>query len=580
MSTFTSEVRPQVLSMMDVFKDNNFRIPFYQRDYSWGNDEVGDFWDDLMDVFNNNQNNHFFGQLVTFEHADVQDLIDGQQRVTTSTIFMSAVFNIASDIIKNNKLSDDPLIDLKLLQRSIQKSIRQNSQTPALVLQAQSKSSNLLQNYLIGLFSNQIEITDEYKNIEPIKNINNAYNQLYQYVQTLIKSEKTINGRINALNQIFNSFCDKFYVSMITAPNRQDAFIIFETLNSRGKDLAPSDIIKTHLMSLSSSQSDEQSEDEEKFQNKWNFVSNRLSKNSNSLTKFIRSYWSASHKLVMSRQLYRSISNYITTKNEAESFLDDLKELVDLYNVLNSPRQTKNNLNYLEDSYLTDMISILRSMQVKLYYPIMLAMYRRGYNPSDMRKVIRKVLCIFVRHRMICNDGTNKLETGFSNVAQDIWNQNTVDVNDIIGELNQHLLKSSSETKANFNVLQKEGGSAGAKRWSLTYLLFKLYQVDQHSDFESNSMYDPDINLDGYKLIRIGNDEVADEYQNYIGNWTLIEPQLSNIKKIGLIDALKRSDLNNNKYLAQYIKNHGNQWTVDDIQSRQQEFSELATMIW
>ena len=79
------------IESMNTFLNNTYYIPNYQREYSWEENELVDFWDDLNATRRNGENQeHFFGQIVV--HNDDSNrkkyIIDGQQRTITSTIFM------------------------------------------------------------------------------------------------------------------------------------------------------------------------------------------------------------------------------------------------------------------------------------------------------------------------------------------------------------------------------------------------------------------------------------------------------------------------------------------------------------
>jgi uncharacterized protein with ParB-like and HNH nuclease domain len=85
-----------------LFANNKFRIPEFQRNYSWGEDQIEDFWNDLMDDSDSN----FIGSFVlNYENLKIEkeenphfgyiDIIDGQQRVITISLFLAVIRNIA-----------------------------------------------------------------------------------------------------------------------------------------------------------------------------------------------------------------------------------------------------------------------------------------------------------------------------------------------------------------------------------------------------------------------------------------------------------------------------------------------------
>lgn len=83
-------------------EDADFLIPDYQRPYAWGEDECSTLWDDLFAfAFPNNasdrfdkRNDYFLGPIVTFKNDDgQQEIIDGQQRLTTIMLLLRALYD-------------------------------------------------------------------------------------------------------------------------------------------------------------------------------------------------------------------------------------------------------------------------------------------------------------------------------------------------------------------------------------------------------------------------------------------------------------------------------------------------------
>ena len=69
-----------------------YRVPRFQRDYSWGEDEWDDLWQDILGtVPTDGEPAHYMGYLVLQTTDDKQfDIIDGQQRLTTLSILVLA----------------------------------------------------------------------------------------------------------------------------------------------------------------------------------------------------------------------------------------------------------------------------------------------------------------------------------------------------------------------------------------------------------------------------------------------------------------------------------------------------------
>lgn len=570
--------QPAGLTMGMLFQQNVFSVPVYQRNYSWKQNEVLDFWRDLEDLIEERRNNHFFGQVVTFNHDDTQDLIDGQQRMTTSTIFLAVIRDTAQKMLTDeaDRLTQDSRDKLRDIMRDInQRLIRgENGEQATLKLQASSESDRELQDYFYKrTHSQSVDYLDNGQKTEPMKNMDAAYLEFQRGIENSLSQKKTLGERINLLDRTLRTFIEKFYVVMISAPTQRDAFIIFETLNSRGADLKPSDIIKNHIMFLLE-------DDLENTNLLWAKVSDQLNADSDRITSYIRSYWTATRRLVTEGALYRSLSQELNSKSEGKAFLDDLVELVHAYDVLENPWSPVANRDLFKNRMLHAEIDILDKMSVKLYYPIFLSMRKQRFDEQQIAQVLHQVISIFVRHRTILNNGTNTLESGFATTANKIYRGELTSVNDINTDLKRPaMLHSDADVLAAFSVLSKEGGQRGQKKWALTYLLSELAYADKEEDY-----YEDVFREDKYELVRIAElndmtDDVDTDHESRIGNWTLIEKayKFDERDADGKYQALHGSSFPGNDVLAEQVKQG---WDNDAVEARQNTMSDNVVVIW
>ena len=96
-------------TVKQLFQDKkaDFLIPDYQRPYAWGISECRTLWEDLfsfafpsddIDSFNENEE-YFLGSIVTFKNdRQQQEIIDGQQRITTLMLLLRAFYNKFRDM--------------------------------------------------------------------------------------------------------------------------------------------------------------------------------------------------------------------------------------------------------------------------------------------------------------------------------------------------------------------------------------------------------------------------------------------------------------------------------------------------
>ena len=90
-----------------------FRIPIYQRRYSWTTTQCERLFNDIMKVGRKQGTNHFFGSIVainppgkTYDAVKYLEIIDGQQRLTTVTLLLYVLSEIVStrtNVTRTNK---------------------------------------------------------------------------------------------------------------------------------------------------------------------------------------------------------------------------------------------------------------------------------------------------------------------------------------------------------------------------------------------------------------------------------------------------------------------------------------------
>ena len=233
--------KPINQTISEIFScDGIYKIPNYQRQYSWTNDQLDALWDDLYEAYQNKSegnNCYFLGSIVIVNNGKgFYELIDGQQRITTLMILMNVLIKDFPEINKNN---DEIFVaDKEKIQNCIMFQGRRNR----LQLQTDPKYDSLFNDIIINCdtFADLEEPTKrELKYDDPqYKYINSAvffYNKL---------SELEADDLDNFINYIFYST----NIIKIECTNQSFAIKLFQVLNDRGLDLSPADIVKSYII--------------------------------------------------------------------------------------------------------------------------------------------------------------------------------------------------------------------------------------------------------------------------------------------------------------------------------------------
>jgi uncharacterized protein with ParB-like and HNH nuclease domain len=224
METFKAEENSIYKLFIGNSKKTIFRIPSYQRPYSWGKDQIEQFCEDIKDSFEN-KTPFLIGSIILVEdknNKNSYDVVDGQQRLTTISIFLSVLKNFVKEETKKE------LEEIFLLGEET-KVIRVATAT-----KTYADFKEVLTNW------NYEKITEKLK----IDKKNNFYlnsKYIYDLLETYKKNEIDFD-------ELFEFFKEDIQIIKVHTLNKEIAFKLFEVLNSRGLPLKNSDLIKNHLI--------------------------------------------------------------------------------------------------------------------------------------------------------------------------------------------------------------------------------------------------------------------------------------------------------------------------------------------
>lgn len=220
-----------------IFSDDYvFTIPGYQRPYSWTTEHANALLDDLLGFIGADQSPidkmspYFLGSVVLIKD-DINpsaEVVDGQQRLTTLTLLLAGIRSLAdADTAKE--------ITPLLYERG--SSIRGTQDRFRLTLR--ERDAAFFQDYVQREdgFASLLQLTDELPDSQ-----NNIRSNALLYSKRLKEIPAALRIR---LAQFIVTRC---YLVTVATPDLDSAYRIFSVLNSRGLDLAPTDILKAEII--------------------------------------------------------------------------------------------------------------------------------------------------------------------------------------------------------------------------------------------------------------------------------------------------------------------------------------------
>lgn len=210
-----------------------FIVPIFQRNYSWQKNQYEQLWFDILRAskFKEKQN-HFIGSIVYIDMGTPAGrpqqllLIDGQQRLTTISILLCAIkdyvqkFNLETKLINLAKIKNQFLYNSDEIDEDKYK----------LLLNVQDKET------YIKLIDNTIFTVNK-----PATNIIKCYEFFYERIEDFIKE-------YGQIDEIYAGIFKLSLVSISLDKDSDNPQMIFESMNSTGKDLSQTDLLRNYLL--------------------------------------------------------------------------------------------------------------------------------------------------------------------------------------------------------------------------------------------------------------------------------------------------------------------------------------------
>jgi len=231
--------QPQLLSTSGLFENNLFKIPKYQRPYSWGKSEIEDLFKDIKELFMKNKDGqereHFMATIVTLRLDNKSkkgkrfpqlQVVDGQQRLTTLSILLKTIA-LAFEKQNSNEFA-----------KTINDLLVKNSSEDLIIINTNYDNQSIFFNYI----KTGITPRSDFKAITTTeKNLVEAIKQANEFITRF-----TSTG--NSLTELYETIAYSLKFLLHTLNDIKSVYTTFELLNSRGKPVEILDKCKSILM--------------------------------------------------------------------------------------------------------------------------------------------------------------------------------------------------------------------------------------------------------------------------------------------------------------------------------------------
>ncbi len=373
-----------LLNFIKNNQKNQLVIPIYQRLYSWEKEQCKQLWDDIIKIGGNDKiDGHFIGSILyvldRITHSNNALLIiDGQQRLTTITLLLTALRDHWSD--KRKEIEDHYLIN----------SGKDGDKKFRLILSESDKDT------LLSLIDK-----DKRKPSEPSSKIVENFKLFEEWVSNTDK-----------LETIFKGLEKLMIVEIALEKGKDDPQLIFENMNSKGIELTQTDLIRNYIVM------ETEIEKQEGFYNKyWRAMEEEFKQNKKWFDRFVRHYLTIKTREIPNvNKVYAAFKDY--RQKEGIGIEDLLKDLQKYYGYFCQIAFKKE-----ADKDLNKALSFLVDLEMDVIYPLLLELYSDYsdgvLSKDDFRRSIALIESYICR-RAVCGLGTNSLNKVFLSFTKHI----------------------------------------------------------------------------------------------------------------------------------------------------------------
>ncbi|GAA8979466.1 DUF262 and DUF1524 domain-containing protein [Helicobacter pylori] len=376
-------------TLLNFIKDNQKNqlvIPIYQRLYSWEKEQCKQLWDDIIKIGGNDKmDGHFIGSILyvldSITHSNNALLIiDGQQRLTTITLLLTALRNHLSDEVKRKEIENRYLIN----------SDKDGDKKFRLILSESDKDT------LLSLIDK-----DRRKPSEPSSKI----------MENFKLFEEWISKNTDKLGTIFKGLEKLTIVWIALEKGKDDPQLIFESMNSKGMELTQTDLIRNYIVM------ETEIEKREGFYNKyWRAMEEKFKQNKKLFDRFVRHYLTIKTREIPNiNRVYVAFKDYRQKEGiEIEDLLKDLQKYCGYFCQIVFKKEADEGLN--------NALGFLVDLGMDVVYPLLLELYSDYsdgvLSKDDFRHSIALTESYLVR--IAVRGGTNGLNKLFASFAKHI----------------------------------------------------------------------------------------------------------------------------------------------------------------
>lgn len=583
-------------------------IPPYQREYAWGQKHWSAFIDDIESF----DGEHFLGSIICIDgdidylrnqeiyknlpldanqKMSCNEVIDGQQRLTTTSILSLAIYNKMTALLKSEELYE--VLDEEEVD-DYKSEVREIRQLICIKISGGERKTDIdrlfpsLQNSNLADYQALInEVIKSKEETKPKNYGNRKIKKAYDFFGTRLDDlckDKTGKDAVKNLLAFYKKLSHCFIVK-ITVDSASSALMLFDSLNNRGTPLTPIDLIKTKAIFKRGENNTTLNE----ANDEWQKIINNIPRYENQV-RYLRHYYQAfmhnpkvkidNITKITKANLIDVYSKIIGSDDRFAVVYDDLLKKSEIYGAMTNPKALDNETAPLYR--YKDKLSDLSELGVAQGHMLLLFLLDK-WKEQDYSQLLDYLENWFLVRHLTNYPATNRLDRIFGELISTIKDNKNYNFDDI----KQFLDGYRTTNKRIFEILTQEPLYENNAQ-ALRYLLIKLEKSkstkETKKDLWETKNGKPVWSLEHiYPQKAKQKIEALEEYKDKLGNITLTayNSNLSNHSYADKLVLSKKDSCGNdvavglasgnvaiNNYIKQKYESGDQEWQAEDVEKR------------
>ncbi|QSG11816.1 ParB-like nuclease domain containing protein fused to HNH nuclease [Halapricum desulfuricans] len=559
------------VDVSELFEGSSqFTVPDYQREYSWGDEQLGELWDDIT-ALTRSRDNHYLGSIIIIEKTGneikQQELVDGQQRLTTISLILTVIRDYFESQEDHDFDNVPELVDNFLFTKSNVTGDKHQK------LRLNKYHNDAFEKVLAG-FSDSVD--DD----SPIKE---AYNFYWEKIDG-VKPEK--------VEKIRRAIIQSISLVEIECGSEANAFRLFESVNNRGLDLSPVDLVKNRIFMYANHTS---SVDENRVKDLWDDIITTIRPELRQEYRFFTHYCMSAttpetRDNVSKRLLYDYFNELIDHRLDEvnlsiEELLDDMAKTSKLYvDILNCEVSED-----FQRGKLEKLNNKLEAVQIKneRIRTLLLRIIQDYESADDVIEALSILEVLNIRAKVTGRDSNTSRDRFWSRTSSQLNKENNK---------NQYLRRlvrsrASSDTVLIDRMQDREFKRNDFTKYILDQIEQRYYMKSSGKTISGRSTVDIEEiaprkaftakKYSPWKQYLDCTQEEFEEYKNRIGNLTLLESSLNRAVGDDPYDYKRQHYLNDTEFkMAVAVAEEYEEWDIEKIKDRSKEMAKITAEIW